>query len=266
MRYGVVLSNPHEMVPSIERGTPGRIELDNISMQFDGVSIFRNVSLQVSPGEFVCIMGRSGSGKSTLLRIAAGLLTAQSGRVNVEGESAFGFQDSRLVPWIRVWKNIVLGMTGSRQQLRKSAAKALDDVQLAGYDTSWPSQLSGGQAQRASLARALVRQPSILLLDEPFGALDALTRIDMQNLLADLCHKHHWTVLMVTHDMSEAIRLADRIVVLSDGKLQGTLNLDRSHSDRDGYPQDRSAYEQWLRDILINRSIRQGDTKVLYAE
>ena len=88
----------------------------------------------------------------------------------------------------------------------------------------------------------------------------------MQNLLADLCHKHHWTVLMVTHDMSEAIRLADRIVVLSDGKLQGTLNLDRSHSDRDGYPQDRSAYEQWLRDILINRSIRQGDTKVLYAE
>lgn len=222
----------------------------DVHLAFDGTPVLRGVSFDVAPGEFVCLTGRSGSGKSTLLRLAAGLLAADSGTVDVTEDTAFGFQDSRLVPWERLWRNITLGMKGSREQLRAVAEGALQAVQLEGRADDWPAELSGGQAQRVSLARALVREPRLLLLDEPFGALDALTRLDMQDLLAGLRASHGWSVLMVTHDVAEAVRLADRALVLADGRIRTELAIDRAHLDRHGRPTDHADLEDRLRDAL----------------
>ena len=172
----------------------------------------------MAQGEFVALLGASGSGKTTLLRILAGLDTAGAGDVLVPEVRTVVFQEPRLVASQRVWRNVVLGLPRA-QATRERAVSALQEVGLAPQADSWPGTLSGGEAQRVALARALVREPQLLLLDEPFAALDALTRLRMQQLVADLCARHRPGVLLVTHDVEEAVLLADRVMVLTEGRI-----------------------------------------------
>jgi sulfonate transport system ATP-binding protein len=182
-----------------------------------GREVLAGVDLAIHRGEFVALLGRSGSGKSTLLRAMAGLDPDFDGELLVPGRRSVVFQDHRLQPWKRVLDNVVLGLP--RQGARAAGLTALEEVGLAERARDWPVTLSGGEAQRAALARALVREPELLLLDEPFGALDALTRLRMHALLRELCRRHRPAVLLVTHDVDEAVALADRVIVLTDGRL-----------------------------------------------
>jgi sulfonate transport system ATP-binding protein len=179
--------------------------------------VLDGLDLEIAPGEFVALIGRSGSGKSTLLRALAGLDAGLAGELAVNGTVAVSFQEPRLVPWRRVWANVCLGLRA--EQPRSVADAALAEVGLTERAEAWPLTLSGGEAQRASLARALVREPALLLLDEPFSALDALTRIATHRLVLRLWAHHGPAVLLVTHDVDEALALADRVLVLSDGKI-----------------------------------------------
>ncbi|MEV0397838.1 ABC transporter ATP-binding protein [Polymorphospora rubra] len=188
--------------------------------------ILDTVDLEVRRGEFLVIVGESGGGKSTLLRALAALDTDHEGEVVVEQPVAVGFQDARLLPWRTVWENVVFGLPGSRSALRRQAVEVLAEVGLEARADVWPNTLSGGEAQRTALARALVRRPAVLLLDEPFGALDALTRLRMQALVHSLWKAHGFTTVLVTHDVDEAIVLADRILVLTDGRLADEIRPD----------------------------------------
>lgn len=181
--------------------------------------VLRDLDLTIAPGEFVAILGRSGSGKSTLLRALAGLDhdVHGTGTVAVPERVSVVFQDSRLLPWARVLDNVTLGLRGAHA--RDLGRERLAEVGLAGRERAWPTELSGGEQQRVSLARSLVREPQLLLADEPFGALDALTRLRMHQLLRDLCARHRPAVLLVTHDVDEAIVLAERVVVLDEGRI-----------------------------------------------
>jgi len=187
--------------------------------------VLDGLDLTIAPGEFVALLGRSGSGKSTLLRVLGALDGDVSGTARVPARRAVVFQEPRLLPWQRVLRNVVLGLPRGAAA-RQSGVDALAEVGLAGKVRAWPRTLSGGEAQRVALARALVREPDLLLLDEPFGALDALTRIRMHALLRELYERHRPAVLLVTHDVDEAILLADRIVVLTDGRLSLDLAVD----------------------------------------
>jgi sulfonate transport system ATP-binding protein len=193
------------------------VVVDRVTKSFPGLSVLDELTLELEPGSFTALLGRSGSGKSTLLRVLAGLDREFEGNVAVPGTVAVAFQEPRLFPWARVGPNVVLGLAGGDVAQRGRAALA--EVGLADRERAWPLTLSGGQAQRVSLARALVREPDLLLLDEPFGALDALTRRSMHQLVLDLWHRHESTVLLVTHDVEEALRLADRVLVLADGRI-----------------------------------------------
>ncbi|MEL7977171.1 ABC transporter ATP-binding protein [Isoptericola sp. F-RaC21] len=190
--------------------------------------VLDDLDLELGTGEFVAILGRSGSGKSTLLRALAGLDhgVAGSGEVRVPDQVSVVFQDSRLLPWARVLDNVVLGLGGPRGAARDAGRAALAEVGLAGRERAWPNELSGGEQQRVSLARSLVRSPQLLLADEPFGALDALTRIRMHELLRALYDRHRPAVLLVTHDVDEAIVLADRVVVLDRGRIAVERRID----------------------------------------
>jgi sulfonate transport system ATP-binding protein len=179
--------------------------------------VLDGLDLDIAAGEFTALIGRSGSGKSTLLRALAGLDPDVTGEVGVSATVAVAFQEPRLVPWKRVQANICLGLRVADP--KSAAATALAEVELTERAGAWPLTLSGGEAQRASLARALVRDPGLLLLDEPFGALDALTRISMHRLVLRLWAHHQPAVLLVTHDVDEAIALADRVIVLADGRI-----------------------------------------------
>ncbi len=182
--------------------------------------VLHDIDLQIAPGEFVAIVGRSGCGKSTLLRLVAGLETPSAGQITLDGDSfakhrddiRIMFQDARLLPWKRVIDNIALGLPG--HDAHERARQALAQVGLADRAHDWPAVLSGGQRQRVALARALVHRPRLLLLDEPLGALDALTRIEMQRLIETLWKTHGFTAVLVTHDVSEAVALADRVVLI----------------------------------------------------
>jgi len=206
-----------------------------LSRAFDGRTVLDELDVEIAAGEFVALIGRSGSGKSTLLRAVAGLDKQIQGRVEVAGEVAVAFQDARLVPWKRVAANVALGLRV--EDPTRAAERALDEVGLAERADAWPLTLSGGEAQRVSLARALAREPRLLVLDEPFGALDALTRIAMHQLVLGLWKRHHPAVLLVTHDVDEAIALADRVLVLSDGRIAYEARItqerprDRDHRD-----------------------------------
>lgn len=200
------------------------VEISGLKRSFGDQQVLRGVRLTIGRGEFVAMLGHSGSGKSTLLRILAGLDSDVSGLVRAPAERAVVFQNPRLLPWRRTMDNVVFALDGPDARTR--AKGALAEVGLAAKEKAWPLTLSGGEAQRASLARALVREPELLLLDEPFGALDALTRIKMYQLLRDLWGRHRPAVLHVTHDVDEAILLADRIVVLSEGVLSLELGVD----------------------------------------
>ncbi|MFD9502164.1 ABC transporter ATP-binding protein [Streptomyces sp. NPDC060035] len=188
--------------------------------------VLKDLDLTVAPGEFTALLGRSGSGKSTLLRAVARLdhTVEGSGELLVPERVSLSFQDSRLLPWLRVLDNVVLGLRGPKA--RERGLTALAEVGLEGRDRSWPHELSGGEQQRAALARALVRDPELLLADEPFGALDALTRIKMHGLLRELYERHRPAVLLVTHDVDEAVELAERVLVLEDGRISVDLRID----------------------------------------
>ncbi|MGY4102188.1 ABC transporter ATP-binding protein [Nocardia sp. R16R-3T] len=199
--------------------------------------VLHGIDLDIARGEFVALLGRSGSGKSTLLRALAELDrdVLGSGELRVPTERAVVFQDSRLLPWNRVLDNVTLGLSGADAAER--GRTALAEAGLAGREKAWPKELSGGEQQRVALARSLVREPELLLADEPFGALDALTRIKMHVLLQDLCAKHKPAVLLVTHDVDEAVLLADRVLVLDEGRIAVDQRIDlerpRRHIDPD---------------------------------
>ncbi len=190
---------------------------------YEGKAVLDNLNLDIAPGEFVALLGRSGSGKSTFLRALADIDTevSGSGMVVVPEGLAVVFQDARLLPWARVLDNVVLGLAGGDARAR--GRTALAEVELAGRERAWPGELSGGEQQRVALARALVRKPQLLLADEPFGALDALTRLKMHALLRRLCAAHQPAVLLVTHDVDEAIALADRVLVLEQGRIAADI-------------------------------------------
>jgi len=179
--------------------------------------VLDGVDLTIAAGEVVALLGVSGSGKSTLLRALAGLDPESGGQVQVRGRTAVVFQEHRLLPWKRVADNVALGLSG--RDVRARVAAALAEVDLAQRGRAWPAQLSGGQSQRVAVARALVREPELLLLDEPFGALDALTRLKMQDLLRRLRDEHGFAALLVTHDVDEALLLADRTLVIDQGRI-----------------------------------------------
>jgi sulfonate transport system ATP-binding protein len=199
------------------------VRLDGVHRLFGDREVLAGVDLDIRRGEFVALLGRSGAGKSTLLRALAGLDRGIAGGLSVPARRAVVFQDARLLPWARVLDNVVLGLKGADPTGR--ARRALDEVGLSAHEADWPKTLSGGEAQRVALARALVREPELLLLDEPFGALDALTRIRMHALLRQLCAVHEPAVLLVTHDVDEALLLADRVVVLTDGRVSFDLRV-----------------------------------------
>jgi sulfonate transport system ATP-binding protein len=201
------------------------VQVRGLVRRFTQKGVLDGVDLDIAAGEFVALLGRSGSGKSTLLRALAGLDhdTEGSGSIVVPRRLSVVFQDARLLPWKRVLDNVVLGLDGRGAELR--GREALAEVGLQGREKAWPYELSGGEQQRAALARSLVRQPALLLADEPFGALDALTRIRMHALLRRLIAIHHPAVLLVTHDVDEAIELADRIVVLDDGRIAADIRI-----------------------------------------
>ncbi|MBE1495039.1 sulfonate transport system ATP-binding protein [Amycolatopsis lexingtonensis] len=194
-------------------------EVRGLTKRFGDRTVLSGLDLTVERGEFVALLGRSGSGKSTLLRVLAGLDGDLEGSAVVTGTVSVAFQQPRLLPWRKVWRNVVLGLKSGDRAL---AEKALAEVRLAEHADDWPLTLSGGEAQRVSLARALVREPDLLLLDEPFGALDALTRIAMHGLVLDLWRRHGPGVLLVTHDVDEALRLAERVLVLDGGRIVAT--------------------------------------------
>lgn len=179
--------------------------------------VIDRLDLRIERGEFVALLGESGCGKTTLLRALAGLDPVQGGRIDAPGRPAVVFQEHRLLPWDTLWRNVALGLPGP--DVRTRAAAALVEVGLGDRLDDWPRNLSGGQAQRVALARALVQAPQLLLLDEPFAALDALTRIRMHVLVKELVARHRPGVLLVTHDVDEAIALADRILVMRDGVI-----------------------------------------------
>jgi sulfonate transport system ATP-binding protein len=216
-------------VEAVERGdadhttTAGRsaalgepvVRIRGYGRRFGDRTVLAGIDLDLHNGELVALLGQSGSGKSTLLRALSGQDRGADGRVVVPKERAVAFQDHRLLPWKRVWRNVLIGVKGSKGD----ALAALQEVGIAGRADAWPGTLSGGESQRVALARAFIRHPKLLLLDEPFGALDALTRLRMHRLLRELCARHQPATLLVTHDVDEAISLADRILVISDRRI-----------------------------------------------
>lgn len=224
------------------------VQIQNVSKRFGGLDVLRDISLTVNPGEFVAIVGPSGCGKSTLLRMVAGLERPDSGQVRYRDRAVTGpgpdrtllFQEHALYPWRTVAENVGFGLELAGvpiEQRQKRVAEVLDMVGLTGFERYYPSQLSGGMRQRASVARALVVKPELLLLDEPYGALDAMTRAAMQDELLALQAELGQTMLLITHDMEEAVYLADRILVMSDrpGQILQEVQVDlprpRNRSD-----------------------------------
>ena len=215
------------------------IESKNVIKRFENTQVLKELNLTINSGEFVCVVGRSGCGKSTFLRLLAGLEKVSQGEITLDGVKINGvhpdirimFQDSRLLPWRTVIENVALGLPKESYDL---AIDALKEVGLENKANEWPANLSGGQKQRVALARALVHKPRLLLLDEPLGALDALTRIEMQTLIERIWQEHKFTVLLVTHDVSEAVILGDRVVLIEEGKITLDLEINLSRQRERG--------------------------------
>lgn len=206
------------------------LSIQNLNKSFGSTTVLSNVDLTIHQGEFIAIVGRSGCGKSTLLRLLAGLEEPTRGSVFVEGKKVTGynaetrvlFQESRLLPWKTVLENVQICAVNKDKEL---VNKALKEVGLEEKGKEWPRVLSGGQKQRVALARALAADPRLLLLDEPLGALDALTRIEMQNLLEKLWLEQDFTAVLVTHDVSEAVALADRVLLIEEGQIAMDITI-----------------------------------------
>ncbi|MGI4812739.1 MAG: ABC transporter ATP-binding protein [Janthinobacterium lividum] len=209
------------------------VDLASVSKRFGEQLILDSIDLQIRRGEFVALLGASGSGKTTLLRILTSLDHANDGVVKVTDSRTVVFQEPRLVPFNRVWTNVLTGMKRDRRNKEKALA-ALREVGLEQKAQRWPKSLSGGEAQRVALARALVRTPHLLLADEPFAALDALTRLRMQWLVQELWREHDPAILLVTHDVDEAVLLADRVLVLKNGRLAVDMPIDLERPRRSG--------------------------------
>ncbi|NTV01553.1 MAG: ABC transporter ATP-binding protein [Chlorobiaceae bacterium] len=245
----------------------GALEIRNVRKTYPGkerdVHVLENINLSIKPGEFVSIIGLSGCGKTTLLRHIVGLESEYEGDILLDGKRLNGpsldrgivFQDHRLFPWLTVEKNIALGIVGKSEKEKKEIVDShIELVGLKGFEKSYPYQLSGGMSQRAAIARALVNQPKILLLDEPLGALDALTRMYMHNELERIWEKEKITMIMVTHDVEEALYLSDKIVVMSakPGRIQKVLNVSLPR------PRDRAGHdfadmkEQVLEEFMLH--------------
>lgn len=249
-----------------------RLEIKNVGKIFEQpqgpLEVLRNIDLTVEAGEFVSVVGASGCGKSTLIRIIAGLESATSGEVLIGGrrvekpsiETGFIFQESRLYPWLSVEKNIGFGIHDKleKEERKKLIQKYTDLVELTGFEHALPKQLSGGMQQRVSIARTLINQPSVLLLDEPFGALDALTRINMQNEILDIWRQEKTTMLLITHDIDEAIFVSDKIVILSNrpGVISQVIDVPmskpRDRSSSDFINIRRKIYAEFFGDSEIN--------------
>lgn len=207
------------------QGNEPILKLSNIGKSFDHKEVLKKIDLQVNQGDFIAVVGKSGCGKSTLLRIIAGLEQISLGSITVNGQELNGrnkmakimFQDGRLLPWKKVYDNVGLGLKLESQ--KQQIPIILEQVGLSDRSQAWPSELSGGQQQRVALARALIHEPQLLLLDEPLGALDALTRIEMHELIENLWREKQLTAILVTHDVEEAVALANRVILIEDGEI-----------------------------------------------
>jgi sulfonate transport system ATP-binding protein len=250
--------NSSQATPPIQQPSaavpPAVARLGGATRRFGSHTVLDGVDLRIASGEFVGLLGRSGSGKTTLLRILAGLDRETSGAIETATEPAVVFQDPRLLPWRTVEQNVGLGLRG--ESARERSRAALAEVDLGGREDAWPGQLSGGQRQRVALARALVRQPDLLLLDEPFSSLDALTRVFAQEMISALWERHRPAVLLVTHDVEEALLLSDRILVLKDSGLayDEPFSLDRPRS------RDQSELVERRQQLLALLGVGEGAT------
>jgi sulfonate transport system ATP-binding protein len=227
-----------------------------LSKAFGDRTVLDGIDLDIARGEFVALLGRSGTGKSTLLRALAGLDRDHNGELTVDGDIAVAFQEPRLVPWKRVHANVTLGLRHS--DTRAAGRAALTEVGLDDRAEAWPLTLSGGEAQRASLARALVREPDLLLLDEPFSALDALTRITIHSLVLELWSRHRPGVLLVTHDVDEALLLADRALVLGQGRIAREIPIDLPRPRRRDHPRFTALRNELLTELGV--AVEEGNT------
>jgi NitT/TauT family transport system ATP-binding protein len=243
----------HALAERVTAATGASLEVEGVSHAFDidgrVLQVLDDVSFKVDPGEFVALLGPSGCGKSTLLRLVAGLEPPGSGTLREDGVAirtpfpsrVVVFQDPTLFPWRTVWNNVALGLEaqGILKSQRHRVDAAIDLVGLSAFKTAYPHQLSGGMAQRVALARALVNDPKILVLDEPLGKLDSLTRMAMQAEILSLWQRSGVTALLVTHDVEEAVFLANRVIVLSDrpARIKADIGVNRSYPRHRGDPQ-----------------------------
>ncbi|MDM0066018.1 ABC transporter ATP-binding protein [Variovorax sp. J31P207] len=235
------------------------LSLRGVAKAFGQRSVLHALDLEIPAGQFVALIGASGVGKSTLLRIVAGLEPPTSGRVELRSRSPspdirMMFQEDRLMPWRSVLRNVTLGLRGRDDDARRLLAA----VGLAGRDNDYPVVLSGGQRQRVALARALIHEPELLLLDEPFGALDAITRASMQLLLEGLLARRPRTVLLVTHDVEEALILADRVLLMRDGRVARDLSIDRERPRHRGDPELAALKEELLEGLVTAQAAQAG--------
>jgi NitT/TauT family transport system ATP-binding protein len=217
-----------------------KVRFEGIGMRFGSMHVLENIDLEVGEGEFVCLLGPSGCGKSTLLNIVGGFLTPSEGLVSIDGEPVTGpdprrifvFQERGVFPWLTVEENIGFGLfRSSNNEKRARIAHYIQMVGLGGFENSYPRELSGGMKQRLEVARALAVDPDVLYLDEPFGALDSITRLQMRRELLRIWQAEKKTVLFVTHDIEESVQLADRVVVLSarPGRIRRIVPIDIPH-------------------------------------
>ncbi|MGE7369034.1 ABC transporter ATP-binding protein [Neorhizobium sp. NPDC001467] len=225
------------------------VDIRKLYRSFGGPAVLDGLDLTIAAGEFVALLGRSGSGKSTLLRVLAGLDTAPAQKLKLPTRRSVVFQEPRLLPWKSVIENVALGVRNP--DAGSLAKQALTDVGLSHRLDAWPLTLSGGEAQRTALARGLVREPELLLLDEPFAALDALTRLRMHDLVFELWRKHHPAVLLVTHDVWEAVALADRILVLDQGRFIRESRVDIDHPRRRDDPRTARLEAELLTELGV---------------
>jgi sulfonate transport system ATP-binding protein len=237
------------------------VNLRGVTKAFGAQTVLHGIDLDIPAGQFVAIVGRSGCGKSTLLRLLAGLDQPTSGTIEIDGRSnswcdsvRLMFQEPRLLPWQRVAANVEVGLSHAPagNDRRRLALEAIGQVGLSGRETDWPAILSGGQKQRVALARALVSHPRILAFDEPLGALDALTRIEMQALIEQVWEDKGFTAVVVTHDVTEAVALADRILLLDAGRVAMDVTVDLPRPRRRGDPA-AAAIEGRILDRLLGR-------------
>lgn len=241
--------------PGKARGLP--LTIRGLRKSFGSNEVLRGIDLHIPAGQFVAIVGQSGCGKSTLLRLIAGLEKPTAGSISF-GEDTRAedvrvmFQEPRLLPWASVLSNVEVGLGRDRasNDAKARAEQALQEVGLADKRSQWPSVLSGGQKQRVALARALVSHPRVLALDEPLGALDALTRISMQQLLGRVWTDQTFTSILVTHDVSEAVALADRVLVIEDGRIAHDINVDIARPRQHGAADQAALEGAILRNLL----------------